>query len=357
MRSTEITISKHDGMDVVQYSLDSMDVYDEAVRDKALHSQNIAYFEYTDVDGRRVVTAYIKGKSTLESVIKNTLSKEMVVSIIRGLTSIINLTQKGIPAEYIVKEPKYIYFDEATSEIHFVIIPVKQETAANAQMPDFFRNILSRMIFDEYDKDNYVAVLLSTINAGDFSVDRLRQALDTMVPEQKQQTDKTPHTDNTPQVKPVSMSPNQTAPVSEPRQVSYTAQAHTQLLQTPTPSLNTKGTEMTHGNLVGQMGTRPVPHIVRKKTGEVINITRSGFVIGKSKTKTDYTIEDNPAISRVHCTIIQRDGVNYIKDNNSTNHTYLNGVELAPGKEQLLKNKTIIHMGDEEFTFLLRKSE
>lgn len=224
-------------------------------------------------------------------------------------------------------------------------------------MPDYFRNILSRMIFDEYDKDNYVAVLLSAINAAEFSVDRLRQALDAIVPEHKQQTDKIPHTDTAPQVKPASVSPKQTAPVSAPEQAPYTAQAHTQLLHNPTQSLNTKGAEMTHGNLVGQMGTRPVPHIVRKKTGEVINITRSGFVIGKSKTKTDYTIEDNPAISRVHCTIIQRDGVNYIKDNNSTNHTYLNGVELAPGKEQLLKNKTIIHMGDEEFTFLLRKSE
>ena len=115
--------------------------------------------------------------------------------------------------------------------------------------------------------------------------------------------------------------------------------------------------ETTHGNLVGQMGSKPIPHIVRKKTGEVINITKPEFLIGKSKTKADYAIEDNSAISRVHCIIVQKDGVNYIKDNNSTNHTYLNGVELAPGKEHLLKNKTLIQMGDEEFTFFLRKSE
>ena len=111
------------------------------------------------------------------------------------------------------------------------------------------------------------------------------------------------------------------------------------------------------GSLVGQLGTRPVPHIVRKNTGEVINISKPQFSIGKSKTKADYAVENNAAISRVHCTIIQRDGVNYIKDNNSTNHTYINGVELQPGKEVLLKNKTVIQMGDEEFTFLLRKGE
>lgn len=115
--------------------------------------------------------------------------------------------------------------------------------------------------------------------------------------------------------------------------------------------------QMTQNGLVGQLGSKPIPHIVRKKTGEVINITKSEFAIGKSKTKADYAVEDNTAISRVHCIIVQKDGVNYIKDNNSTNHTYINGVELQPGKEVLLKNKTMIQLGDEEFTFLLRKGE
>ena len=114
---------------------------------------------------------------------------------------------------------------------------------------------------------------------------------------------------------------------------------------------------VTMGNLVGQLGTKPVPHLVRKKTGETINITKPEFAIGKSHTKTDYAIENNTAISRVHCIIVQRNGVNYIKDNNSTNHTYIDGVELKPGQEVLLKNKMTIQLGDEEFTFLLRKGE
>ena len=115
--------------------------------------------------------------------------------------------------------------------------------------------------------------------------------------------------------------------------------------------------EMTKGNLVGQLGTKPIPHLVRKSTGEIINITKPEFVVGKSKTRADYAIANNSAISREHCIIVQRDGVNYVKDNNSTNHTYVNGVELQPGKEVLLKHKTDIRMGDEEFTFLLRKGD
>ena len=116
--------------------------------------------------------------------------------------------------------------------------------------------------------------------------------------------------------------------------------------------------QMPNGNLMGRLGgARPIPHFVRKSTGEIINITKPEFIIGKSKTKADYAIENNSAISREHCIIIQHDGVNYIKDNNSTNHTYVNGVELQPGKEVLLKHKTEVRLGDEEFTFLLRKGE
>ncbi|MBQ8914190.1 MAG: FHA domain-containing protein, partial [Lachnospiraceae bacterium] len=123
---------------------------------------------------------------------------------------------------------------------------------------------------------------------------------------------------------------------------------------TPTSSTDEVETKMM-GNLVGQLNSKPVPHLVRVKTGEIINITKPEFSIGKSESKADYTITDNSAVSRVHCIIIQKNGVNYIKDNNSTNHTYINGVEIEPDKEVLLKNKTTVRMGDEEFTFLLRK--
>ena len=116
----------------------------------------------------------------------------------------------------------------------------------------------------------------------------------------------------------------------------------------PVPPMG-QAPQMPNGSLMGQLsGARPVPHLVRKTTGEVINITKSEFILGKSKTKADNTIENNNTIN---------DGVNYIKDNNSTNHTYVNGVELQPGKEVLLKHKTDIRMGDEEFVFLLRKGE
>ena len=96
------------------------------------------------------------------------------------------------------------------------------------------------------------------------------------------------------------------------------------------------------------------PHFVREKTGEKIYITKDEFKIGKSRIHSDYSIEKNTAISRVHVIVIRRNGVNYLKDNNSTNGTYVDGERLEPGREVLLKNDMKIKFGDEDFTFLLR---
>ena len=96
------------------------------------------------------------------------------------------------------------------------------------------------------------------------------------------------------------------------------------------------------------------PHFVREKTGEKIYIDKDEFKIGKSRIHSDYSIEKNTAISRVHVIVIRRNGVNYLKDNNSTNGTYVDGERLEPGREVLLKNDMRVKFGDEDFTFLLR---
>ena len=41
----------------------------------------------------------------------------------------------------------------------------------------------------------------------------------------------------------------------------------------------------------------------------------------------------------------------FLKDNKSTNHTYLDGRQLEPDEEALLKNNSVIRLGDEDFTF------
>lgn len=370
MKKTDIIVTKQNDVDVIKYELKASDVYDDKAADKAATLQNVIPFQYSDEDGKRTVTSYVREQTTLEAMFKKTLNKKQVLSIVKGLVSVYEMGAQGIPVSYIVKDPTYIYINESTFEVKCILIAIKQDVLPLAEIPAFFREIISQMIFDENDKDNYVAKMLSIINATDFSIGNLKDYVDKEievtgkpVAQNQVKVNKIGVMNNIqnankqaqmpqgmPPVQPMGQPPVQ--PMPKPQGMPP-VQPMPKPQETPAQPMSA----MPNGSFVGQMGSKPIPHMVRKKTGETINITKSEFSIGKSKTKADYSIEDNPAISRVHCIIVQREGVNYIKDNNSTNHTYLNGVELAPGKEHLLKNKTLIQMGDEEFVFLLRKGE
>lgn len=96
------------------------------------------------------------------------------------------------------------------------------------------------------------------------------------------------------------------------------------------------------------------PYLIRTNTKERIMITKQNFKIGKASMGVDYSVKGNGAVSRSHATITNKDGNYYIKDNKSTNHTYVNDKMVADGESELLTHDCKIVLGDEEFTFKLR---
>ena len=523
MKGLELNVTKQNGMTLVEYRLGTADVYDDRVADKVAPLGNIVPFQYKDEDGKRSVISYVHKDNSLEMMLKQTLKKADVLAILKGLLCAFEVGAAGVQICYLVRDTNYIYVDPESLAVKCLMVPVKQDPLGQSDIPDFFRNIVSRMRFDEADRDNYVARILTLINEDHYSNMKLRELVDVEMEKMnllytrdegiKKDTSAIPETPNkeikvnrvgvmnnmrpqgqpmppmggqpmppmggqpmppmggqpmpqgmpvppmgqapqmpkpeapkpempkpqgmpvppmgqapqmpkpeapkpqempkpempkpqgmpmppmgqTPQMpKPEAPKPQEMPKPEMPKPQGMPVPPMGQAPQMPKPEAPKpqgmpkpempkpqgmpvppmgqapqmpkpqgmpvppmgQAPQMPNGSLMGQLsGARPVPHLVRKTTGEVINITKSEFVLGKSKTKADYTIENNNAISREHCTIIQHDGVNYIKDNNSTNHTYVNGVELQPGKEVLLKHKTDIRMGDEEFVFLLRKGE
>ena len=547
MKGLELNVTKQNGMTLVEYRLGTADVYDDRVADKVAPLGNIVPFQYKDEDGKRSVISYVHKDNSLEMMLKQTLKKADVLAILKGLLCAFEVGAAGVQICYLVRDTNYIYVDPESLAVKCLMVPVKQDPLGQSDIPDFFRNIVSRMRFDEADRDNYVARILTLINEDHYSNMKLRELVDVEMEKMnllytrdegiKKDTSAIPETPNkeikvnrvgvmnnmrpqgqpmppmgqpmppmggqpmppmggqpmppmggqpmppmgqpmppmgqpmppmggqpmppmgqpmppmggqpmppmggqpmppmggqpmppmggqpmpqgmpvppmgqAPQMpKPEAPKPQEMPKPEMPKPQGMPVPPMGQAPQMPKPEAPKpqgmpvppmgqapqmpkpeapkpqempkpeapkpqgmpkpempkpqgmpvppmgQAPQMPNGSLMGQLsGARPVPHLVRKTTGEVINITKSEFVLGKSKTKADYTIENNNAISREHCTIIQHDGVNYIKDNNSTNHTYVNGVELQPGKEVLLKHKTDIRMGDEEFVFLLRKGE
>lgn len=99
---------------------------------------------------------------------------------------------------------------------------------------------------------------------------------------------------------------------------------------------------------------KAIPYLVRVNTEERIMLGKIIFKIGKASRGVDYTVSGNGAISRQHAIITQKDGVCYIKDNKSTNHTYVNDKKVDEGVEEILTHDSMIKLGDEEFVFKIR---
>lgn len=93
------------------------------------------------------------------------------------------------------------------------------------------------------------------------------------------------------------------------------------------------------------------PYLIRINTYDRTDVNKPVFRIGKEKSYVDYFVSNNSAVSRLHADIITRNGRYYIKDNNSTNHTFVNGTVIQTGIEIEIKDGDAIMLANEPFEF------
>lgn len=91
----------------------------------------------------------------------------------------------------------------------------------------------------------------------------------------------------------------------------------------------------------------------RVRTGKTTKLKKNVTTIGKSKMRSDIIIEENPTISRKHCTIYFENGSYYLEDNGSSNGTWLDDKKIQPEEKVILRNKSKIRFSDEEFIFYI----
>ena len=91
------------------------------------------------------------------------------------------------------------------------------------------------------------------------------------------------------------------------------------------------------------------PYLIRLKNNERIPLDRAVLSIGRNREAVDYAIPDNHFVGHYHCHILLRDGELFIVDDNSKNHTYVNGTEIRSNVETKLSHNTIISVANEEF--------
>jgi serine phosphatase RsbU (regulator of sigma subunit)/pSer/pThr/pTyr-binding forkhead associated (FHA) protein len=84
--------------------------------------------------------------------------------------------------------------------------------------------------------------------------------------------------------------------------------------------------------------------------GQIIYLDRDRMVLGR-KPNCDAVISSNELVSRWHAYILRKDDRYVIEDPKSRNRTYVNGEEVRPGQQVVLKHKDRIRICDFEATF------
>ena len=93
--------------------------------------------------------------------------------------------------------------------------------------------------------------------------------------------------------------------------------------------------------------------MTRVTTGELFAVNKPVFRIGKESKTSDYTVINNPKISRNHAEIIRRNNIFYIVDSESKNGTFVNETQIKPRQETEIRDGDMIRLADEEFKFFL----
>ncbi|RGZ01876.1 DUF6382 domain-containing protein [Clostridium sp. AM58-1XD] len=91
--------------------------------------------------------------------------------------------------------------------------------------------------------------------------------------------------------------------------------------------------------------------VIRRRNGQSMVINKLIFHMGKESSFADFYIGDNATVSSAHADIICDGSQFFIRDMNSLNHTYVNGILVEAGEMRELHSGDVLKLSNEEFDF------
>ncbi len=261
--------------------------------------------EVLSVDGQPVLSYSIPATLPLNQFLKKQLYKPEFLSMLSNIMNqLIFFEENDIPLKKVLLNTKYMYIEISSLEVQLIYMPI-EKNFADCNISEFVQSFISKVRFGDMQCVGCVDEILRYLDSRlmfsirDFYNFLLELEKDTLS-----------------------------------KDVEVGKEAETTVLA-----------QMEYKNFV--------PVLVRMRTNSIVNVEKTEFIVGKA-SDCDFQIVDNKKISRHHMTLKISNGECYVIDNDSTNHTYINGNLLQPNFPVMLKNNDIIKMADEEFKYWVR---
>lgn len=258
------------------------------------------------VDGVRVLAYHIPATLPLAQFLKKQLYKGEFLAILSNIMNqLLFFEERNMPIKKVLLNTKYMYIELANLHVQMVYMPIEKDFA-DCNVCEFIQKFISKIRFADMQCVNCVDQILHYLDSR--MMFNLKDFYNFILELQKEE-------------------------IMKDEDDGFT-EGETSVLSS-----------MEYSNIT--------PYLVRLRTNALVPIQKSEFMVGKS-SDCDYQVSDNRKISRRHCSFRISNGECYIRDEGSTNHTFVNGKMLQAGFDVMLQNDDYIRMADEEFKYWVR---
>lgn len=157
----------------LSYVLDDDCDFDEELLDYLDDNNIVELIDiiYEEDDENDYLTYNVTDRTTVESLLSNTVNAEMILGVIRGVASgIINMRDLGIPVSYVVLHRAFTYVNPVTYDVKMICVPVETDTNINSEFNYFVKQLITDATYSDDEDCNYVAKIINMLNVEKFSI-------------------------------------------------------------------------------------------------------------------------------------------------------------------------------------------
>lgn len=304
------------------------------------------------IDGQRALTYSIPAMITMNQFISKKIHRDELVDIMFSIADqLMYLKANDMPLGKVILNIGYMYLNLENMSVQLVYLPI-DKPMEKCNMEKFVRDLINKLNFANKKASDcgYELIKFFDHNKMFYLSEFYKLILDMKNDNNVHPEDEEHFIVRKPVETPVQEEmPMQTTVTPAP---SFKLAKEVKDYSSSDIGFDDDDSDVTSTTVLTNTGRgKTGPVIVRTRTGERIKIDKPIFCIGKSTQGVDYQVMDNNSVSRRHAYIINVNGVYYLRDNKSTNHTYLGGRIINSGTDMMLIDGSKFKLANEEFTF------
>lgn len=277
-------------------------------------------------DDKTCIKYNITAGSSAALVFSGPMDRGRLLTILRSMVSALLLAEDYlIERSSILLDKEHIFIDSTTGQAVLICQPLLRE-AGQPDLAAFFREVIFGWTRLDRDSDpGFMAGLTDYFHGvSELSLEDFGAMLENM------SGDDSPESGEKGSGKADPVPAGAAVPGGTDRSAAATRYADTR-------------SDSTGGGGTGR------PCLIRVRTGEVIELNKALFRIGRERRAVDYAIAGNPAISKRHVEIRFQEGEFQVWDEKSTNHTYVNGKRIDKKTWVTIRTGDTLRLAGEAF--------